>query len=213
MENASKLNTLLVEGGYKALKRVFNIFHPPGSLRDHLIANKSTLKKLLDGNILKKYQWDKLFPPSEEAPDASTFDVTLLFILLETICGLSPPSPDECSKPPQTFTSLVESIYNLRRLHDEQYASKDRFDTPTFNELWDSICSVLVNLGLEKNEIDHLIRPFEEENKEPPLSSGWLNSGEMEKSISQRVKALEEALKCIQERDNHNAKDYLPTAG
>ena len=232
-ENASKLNTLLVEGGSEALTRVFNTFHPPENLQDDLIANKSTLKELLDRNILNERQWDKLFPPNGDAPDAGTFDFTLLFFLLKTICGLPPASPDECSKPPQRHTSVMKNIHNLRRLHDELYVSKDRIDTPTFNVLWDNISSILVNLGLKQSEIDNLKKPYEEEKKEPPLSSGRLNSGEMEssrqrltgleeaneemESFRQRLAALEEAnekvLRYIQERDNYNAKDYLPTAG
>lgn len=212
MENASKLNKLLVEGGSEALTRVFNTFHPPENLQDDLIANKSTLQELLDGNILNERQWDRLFPPNGDAPDAGTFDFTLLFFLLNTICDLPPPSSDECNKPPQRYTSLVKSIHNLRRLHDKLYASKSRIDTPTFNDLWDNISSILVTLGLKPSELDRLIKPYEEEKKAPPLSSGRWNSGEME-SICQRLKAVEEALKYIQERDNHNAKDFLPTTG
>ena len=89
--NGAKLSRLLIDGGTTVLRKIFDGYHPPANLAADLNANKSILSNLLKKKVLHKPQWDKLFPPGGVPPDSRTFDITLLFLLLTNICGLTPP--------------------------------------------------------------------------------------------------------------------------
>ena len=89
--NGAKLSGLLIDGGTTVLRTMFDGFHPPANLAADLNANHSILNNLFKKKVLHKTQWDLLFPPGGATPDSLTFDITLLFLLLTNICGLSPP--------------------------------------------------------------------------------------------------------------------------
>ena len=89
--NGAKLSRLLIDGGTTVLRKIFDGHHPPANLITDLNANYSILNTLLRRRVLNGHQWDKLFPPGGVAPDSKTFDITLLFLLLTNICGLTPP--------------------------------------------------------------------------------------------------------------------------
>jgi len=80
-KNGAKLSRLLVDGGITVLRNVFDRY-PPANLASGLIANYTTLT-ILKKKVSHKPQWD--------TPDSKTFDISLLFLLLTKICGLSPP--------------------------------------------------------------------------------------------------------------------------
>lgn len=89
--NGTKLRRLLVDGGTTVLRKVFDGIHHPTKLAANLYSHKSTLDGLFAQRILSKEQWQLLFPSHGSKPDSKTFDITLLFLLLTEICGLSPP--------------------------------------------------------------------------------------------------------------------------
>ena len=89
--NGAKLSRFLIDGGTTVLRKIFDGHHPPANLIIDLNANYSILNNLLRRRVLNGHQWDKLFPPEGVAPDSKTFDITLLFLLLTNICGLTPP--------------------------------------------------------------------------------------------------------------------------
>ena len=89
--NGAKLSRLLIDGGTTVLRNVFDRYHPPASLMVGLNANYSILNNLLRKRVIRQAQWVQLFPPSGAKPDSNAFDITLLFLLLTSICGLSPP--------------------------------------------------------------------------------------------------------------------------
>ena len=89
--NGAKLSRLLIDGGTTVLRNAFDNYHPPTNLAADLNVQYKTLLRLLRRRILNKCQWDKLFPSSGAKPDSNSFDITLLFLLLANICGLSPP--------------------------------------------------------------------------------------------------------------------------
>ena len=93
--NGNKLSRLLIDGGTTVLRNIFDYYHPPANLAANLSSKHihPILTKLRHRNILNGSQWDKLFPPPGGGPPNSfNFDITLLFLLLRNICGLSPPS-------------------------------------------------------------------------------------------------------------------------
>ena len=98
--NFARVCKLLMDGGTKVLREVFDSIHPPLSLRRTLLdpANHKILKNLRTRKILFKEQWDKLYPPSSYAVDSTSFDISLLCLLLRNICMLPKPSEDDVGK-------------------------------------------------------------------------------------------------------------------
>ena len=156
--NGALLSRLLIDGGTTVLRIVFDSYHPPANLAASLNANYLTLNNLLRRRVLRKAQWDQLFPPGGAAPDSKTFDITLLFLLLINICGLTPPPSGWHTKPPPSDTSLEANLARIKFFRNELYghATTTGFDTPTFNALWQEISAPLVALGLNQVEIDRL---------------------------------------------------------
>ena len=156
--HGAKLSRLLIDGGTTVLRKIFDGCHPRPTLAANLMANKSVLSKLLKKKVLHKPQWNKLFPPSGVAPDSKTFDITLLFLLLTNICGLTPPPSGWHTKPPASDTSHEANLARVKRYRNVLYGhvTTTGVDTPTFSALWTEISGVLVSLGLDQAEVDRL---------------------------------------------------------
>ena len=155
--NGAKLSRL-IDGGTTVLKKIFDGHHPPANLAADINANKSTLSILLKKKVLHKPQWDKLFPPGGDAPDSKTFDITLLFLLLTKICGLTPPPSGWHTKPPSSDTSHEANLARVKFYRNDLYGhvTTTGVDTPTFSALWTEISGVLVSLDLDQAEVDRL---------------------------------------------------------
>ena len=156
--NGAKLSRLLIDGGTTVLRCIFDSCHPPASLSASFTANYSTLNTLLRKRILHRSQWDLLFPPSGAPPDSQTFDITLLFLLLTNICGLSPPLSGWHTKPIPSDNSLEANLARIKFYRNELYGhvTTTGIADPTFSSLWQEISAVLVALGLQQAEIDRL---------------------------------------------------------
>ena len=156
--NGSKLSRLLIDGGTTVLRNVFNYHHPPANLAAKLNANYSALNNLLRRRVLNGHQWDKLYPPGGAMPDSNTFDITLLFLLLTNICGLSPPPTGWHAKPPPSENSYEANLARVKYFRNVLYGhvTSTSVDTHSFSVLWLEISSVLVALGLHQSEIDRL---------------------------------------------------------
>ena len=118
----------------------------------------STLNNLVCKKVLYKTQWDHLFPPGGGNPDSTTFDISLLFVLLTNICGLSPPSSGWYAKPPPIDNSLEANIARLKCFRNELYGhvTTTGIDDTTFTVLWNEISAALVGLGMHQADIDRL---------------------------------------------------------
>ena len=156
--NGAKLSRLLIDGGTTVLRKIFDRYHPPANLLADLNANHHTLNNLLRRRVLHKPQWDLLFPPGGATPDSNTFDVTLLFLLLTNICGLSPPPSGWHTKPSASDTSVEANLARIKFFRNKLYGhvTTTGIDTPTFSPLWLEISAALVALGLPQAEIDRL---------------------------------------------------------
>ena len=156
--NGAKLSRLLIDGGTTVLRKIFDGHHPPANLIIDLNANYPILNSLLSRRVLNGHQWDKLFPPGGVPPDSNTFDITLLFLLLTKICGLTPPSSGWHTKPPSSDTSHEANLARVKFYRNILYGhvTTTGVDTPTFSALWTEISGVLVSLGLDQAEVDRL---------------------------------------------------------
>ena len=156
--NGAKLSRLLIDGGTTVLRKIFDGHHPPANLITDLNANYPILNNLLRRRVLNGHQWDKLFPPGGVAPDSKTFDITLLFLLLTNICGLTPPPSGWHTEPLPSDTSREANLARVKFYRNVLYGhvTTTGFDTPTFCTHWTKISGVLVSLGLCQTEVDRL---------------------------------------------------------
>ena len=162
--NGNKLSRLLIDGGTTVLRNIFDYHHPPAYLAANLGSSHihPILTRLRRRNILNGSQWDKLFPPSGGGtPNSINFDITLLFLLLTNICGLSPPTSGSWHKmPPASDTSFEANLARIKYYRNVLYGHVTTTGIPKllFDVKWQEISSVLVSLGLNQSEVDRLKR-------------------------------------------------------
>ena len=187
--NGAKLSRLLIDGGTTVLRNVFDSYHPPANLVADLNANYLTLNNLLRRKVLHTAQWDQLFPPGGAKPDSKTFDITLLFLLLTNICGLTPPLSGWHKPPPSSDSSREANLARIKVYRNELYShvTSTGVDTPTFTFLWQEISSVLVALGFNQAEIDRLKGERCGEDDYLDVLRDWANS---EQDISTQLKDI-----------------------
>ena len=156
--NGSKLSRLIIDGGTTVLRNIFDHYHPPVNLASDLNSHYSVLTNLLRKRVLNIHQWNKLFPPGGGVPDSNTFDITLLFLLLTTICGLSPPLTGWHTKPPPGDNSLEANLARVKFFRNELYGhvTSTGVDATSFSSFWQEISITLHSLGLDQAEIDRL---------------------------------------------------------
>ena len=140
------------------LRNIFDHYHPPVNLASDLNCNYSVLNNLLRRRVLNGHQWDKLFPPGGGVPDSNTFDITLLFLLLTTICGLSPPLTGWHTKPPLGDNTREANLARVKFFRNELYGhvTSTGVDATSFSSFWHEISTTLHSLGLDQAEIDRL---------------------------------------------------------
>ena len=156
--NGNKLSRLLIDGGTTVLRNIFDHYHPPANLTSDLNSNYSILNNLLRRRVLNGHQWDELFPSGGGLPDSNTFDITLLFLLLTNICGLSPPLTAWHTKPPPADNSLEANLARVKFFRNVLYGhvTSTGVDATSFSSFWHEISIALHSLGLDQAEIDRL---------------------------------------------------------
>ena len=159
--NYARLCRLLVDGGTKALRHLFDRFHSPANLFNVLKAGSaehSTLHSLKKKRIINATQWGKLYPSPPSSVTSEYFDITLLMVLLRNICGLTAPSTGWDSLPPASDTSVEANIARVKYYRNSVYghASQASVDNPTFNSSWQAVSAALVVLGVDAAAITKL---------------------------------------------------------
>ena len=200
--NGAKLSRLLIDGGTTVLRKIFDGHHPPANLITDLNANYSILNNLLRRRVLNGHQWDKLFPPGGVPPDSNTFDITLLFLLLTTICGLTPPPSGWHTKPPSSDTSHEANLARVKFYRNILYGhvTTTGVDTPTFSALWTEISGVLVSLGLDQAEVDRLKAEKGGEQDYIDVLIEWADSEEDIKSQLKNINQVQsETLQAVED--------------
>ena len=159
--NFARVCKLLMDGGTKVLREVFDSIHPPHSLRRTLLdpANHKILKNLYTRKILFKEQWDKLYPASSHAVDSKSFDITLLYLLLRSICHLPTPAGGWSNLPAPTNMNTEDDIVRLKLFRNQiAHSERPALSQEDFDDSWNDISNVLVRLGGAhyQQEIDDL---------------------------------------------------------
>ena len=108
--NFSSLCWLLTHVAKIALCELFDSIHPPSRL-DKTMAHSSVsslLKQLREKGIIDDLMWYKLYPKASKTPTpvrSTDFDLSLLLILLKSVCHLAPPYPNGLSTYLIAFTA------------------------------------------------------------------------------------------------------------
>ena len=151
--NYARLCRLLVDVGSQVLRSTFDKIHPPATLHTVLGSTSvhyATLQSLYKGRkkVRNPTQWGKLYPAHSPVSSAS-FDITLLTVLLRTICGLSPPVNGWDRLPLTTNISIADDIARVKYYRNTVYgqASQASVDDISFSAYWQEIREALVRLG------------------------------------------------------------------
>ncbi|XP_048576145.1 uncharacterized protein LOC125557526 [Nematostella vectensis] len=159
-DNFLKLCRLLIDGGTQSLRTYFTSIHHPTPLAAFLNTHKKTLTNLKSRRILRQEQFDRLFPASG-VPSANDYDITLLFLLLRHISGLSPPVSTSSWDvlPPPTDLTKEAHMARLKWYRNNVFAHIKSTEVPTvqFNQYWVEISDALISLGgVSQGDIDAL---------------------------------------------------------
>lgn len=106
---------LVVDGGTHVLRRILHSVHLPATLKQVLNNNRERLEHCVKFDD----QWETLFPASRKPPDSKTFDITLLHLLLCTICRLRKPRTGWHEMPANDNSSRAANIVRIKLFRDE----------------------------------------------------------------------------------------------
>ena len=180
--NGAKLSRLIVDGGTEAIRRVLERHYPtPELLAQGLRSYHTTLLDLLRRRILNDTQWYLLFPKGGDLPNLRNFDITLLFVLIRNVCGLSPPSTGWNAEPLATDNSQEANIVRMKWYRNEIYAhaSSTSVDTAVFESCWKNVSEALVALGIDREEIERLKLTSLDAERYLQLLGDWVAQEEM----------------------------------
>ena len=176
--NYARLCRLLVELGTRALKDTFDSIHPPATLHAVLAGNKTVLWSLRGKKIINRTQWEKLFPIIPSSVSSSSFDITLLMVLLRNICGLVAPTTGIRHGwdvlPGATDVSREADIARIKYFRNTVYAHAEHasVDDATFISHWQSIRESLERLG--GSEYRSVIDRLETECMDPDAEQHYI---------------------------------------
>ena len=158
------------------MREAFDIKCPPSNLSTTL-KNPAT-KKLLKAAKFTKPQWDCLYPSPGMFGKSTDFDITLLFRLLRTICGLAPPVTGWDALPASTDDSLEADLTRIKYYRNSLYGHVNKnmeISDDEFLVYWREISEALVRIAGQislakakewKNAIDTFLKdPLTEEDK------------------------------------------------
>ena len=145
-ENFQRLTRLLISGGASLLREIFDVFCPPSQLPS--ILNIPTTKSHLAAKLTKP-QRDCLYPSPGVYGESADFDVTLLFRLLRSICGLTPPATGWDALPESTDHSLTADLVRIKFYRNSIYGHKQDMEISDeeFELLWQEVSEALVRLA------------------------------------------------------------------
>ena len=147
-ENFQRVTRLLIGGGTKLLREIFDLRCPPKNLSK--ILRQTPTKNQLKSARLTKPQWDCLYPSPGVYGKSAEFDVTLLFKLFRTICSLSPPVTGWDALQPSTDHGLSADLARIKYYCNSVYGHVKQNMEITDDEfalLWQEISAAFVRVA------------------------------------------------------------------
>ena len=210
--NFQRVTRLLIAGGTSLLREIFDVLRPPSNLPT-LLSNPATQRQLKAAKLTKP-QWDCLFPSPGVYGKSTDFDVTLLFRLLRTICGLAPPATGWDVLPPSSDHSLTAELARIKYYRNSIYGHVNQSMEVTddeFPSLWEEISGALVRIAgqispARKREWQRTVDKFlkdpltlEDEMNAQELNRWYKEDMEVKKSIERLNSATEEVREVTEE--------------
>ena len=228
-DNYQRLARLLISGGTVLLREEFDIKCPPSNLSTTL-QNPAT-KRLLKAARLTKPQWDCLYPSPGMYGKSTDFDITLLFRLLRTICGLAPPVTGWDALPASTDDSLEADLARIKYYRNSIYGHVNEnmeISDDEFSVLWREISEALVRVAGQispakakewKNAIDTFLKdPLTEEDKrhEQELRRWYQNDTEVKEYMEKvefSIKHMVKEAQYLRQEVREEAQDIKDELG
>ena len=228
-DNFQRLARLLISGGTVLLREAFDIKRPPSNLSTTL-QNPAT-KKLLKAAKLTKPQWDCLYPSPGMYGKSIDFDITLLFRLLRTICGLIPPVTGWDALPASTDDSLEADLARIKYYRNSMYGhvtENMEISDDEFSVRWREVREALVRVAGQispakakewKNAIDTFLKdPLTEEDKrhEQELRQWYQNDTEVKEyleKVESSMNHLEKEAQYLRQEVREEAQDIKDELG
>ena len=207
--NGFKLMRLIVDGGTDALRKFFLTIHE-SKLKNALTVHHRTLYELKKKRIITQQQWDKLYPPI--APNIQEFDISLLFILLRHISGLSAPSTGWNDMPSPTDTSPEANIVRVKQFRNNFFGHVPETDVSwsDFETRWEDVSNALLGLGLDRADIDRL---RQEECGEEEVSRVRKEWSESDRVVISKLDNIENMFKASSLKQEKSSLDKILTEG
>ena len=228
-DNFQRLARLLISGGTMLLREAFDIKCPPNNLPT-ILQNPAT-KKLLKAAKLTKPQWDCLYPSPGMYGKSTDFEMTLLFRLLRTICGLAPPATGWDCLPSSTDHSFGADLARINYYRNSIYGHANEnmeIADGEFSSLWREISEALERIAGQispakekewQNAIDTFFKdPLTEEDKrhEQELKRWYQNDREVNEYLEKAessMKHLEKEAQYLRQVVREEAKDIKDEPG
>ena len=167
--NGTRLARLLIDVGTHVLRKFLHSIYPPETLENVLKKNRVRLQILKTKKVIFGHQWEKLFPPSGDPPDSSTFDITLLHLLIREVCYLPAPLTGWHKMPAEGEESLEANITRIKCFRNELcHSVSTGIPNSEFEDKWNKISTALEAIeihvyrekiqGLKNDSIDHRTR-------------------------------------------------------
>ena len=228
-DNYQRLARLLISGGTVLLREAFDIKCPPSNLPT-ILQNPAT-KTLLKAAKLTKPQWDCLYPSPGMYGKSTDFDITLLFRLLRTICGLTPPVTGWDTLPASTDDSLEADLARIKYYRNSMYGhvtENMEISDDEFSRLWREISEALARVAGQispakakewQNAIGKFLKdPLTEEDKrhEQELQRWYQNDTEVKEyleKVESSMKHLEKEAYYSRQEVREKAQDIKNVLG
>ena len=147
--NFHRLTRLLMCGGVQLLRETFDSIHSPADLPLRLA--DPAIQAQLRGARLTQPERDCLNPSPGVYGRSNDFDITLIFKLFRTICGLTPPpGPRGWDVLPNgSDHSLVADLVRIKYYRNEIYGHRPTMEISDidFIRLWEEIREALLRIA------------------------------------------------------------------
>lgn len=146
-ENFQRLTRLLMCGGVRLLREMFDSIHSPTDLP--LKLSEQAIKDKLKGANLSKPERKCLYPSPGMFGKSTDFDITLIFRLFRTICNLPEPCTGWDNLPNSTDHSLEADLARIKYFRNSVYGHSSNMEITDseFCNLWKEISDALLRIA------------------------------------------------------------------